>query len=160
MTVTTTLATLAVRFLAIDVTGQPDVARVLTTLHDAINLADFPVAVLVKAKGNTDARLVQETLGSPGLGTHRYFVQFYIFLAGAQVPTPEAAALLEPWGQALMVALLADQTLGGAVAFIGDDDSGELLTYQEGLIPWIDKNQYWGLKGLLPVTEHISTTVG
>lgn len=160
MTVTTALAALAVRFQAIDVTGQPDIARVHTALHEALNLADFPVAVLVKAKAGAEHVLAQQTMGSPGLGRHSYQVQWFIFIASASVPTPEASARLEPWGQAVMVALLADQTLSGAVAHIGDDDTGLLTTYQEGLIPWIDNKQYWGLKGLLPVTENILTPVG
>lgn len=160
MSVTTALAALAVRFAAIDVTGQPDPARVLTTLKEAVNLADFPVVVLHKAAGNAEHVLAQETVGSPGMGAHRYQVQFYILVAGSQVPQAEAIDRLQPWGQALLVALLADQTLSGAVAFIGDDATGELCTYQEGLIPWIDNKQYWGLKGLLPVTEHLSTPVG
>jgi len=160
MSVTTALAALAVRFAAIDVTGQPDPVRVLTTLKEAVNLADFPVVVLTKAKGQTEHSLAQETMGSPGLALHRYSVQFHIFIAGAQVPIAEADERLQPWAQALLVALLADQTLSGAVAFIGDDATGELCTYQEGLIPWIDNKQYWGLKGLLPVTEHLSTPVG
>lgn len=160
MTVTATLAALATRFSAIDVTGQADPARVLTTLKEAVNLADFPVVVLHKAAGNTEHVLAQETLGSPGLAQHRYLVQFYILVGGSQLPQAEAVDRLQPWGQALLVALLADQTLGGAVAFIGDDATGELCTYQEGLIPWIDQKQYWGLKGLLPVTENISTPIG
>lgn len=160
MTVTTTLAALAVRFAAIDVSGQADIARVHTSLREAVNLADFPCAVLTKALGNAEHVLRQEALGSNGLAAHVYQVQFHIFVAGPQTPTAEAAAKLEPWGQALLVALLADQTLGGAVSFIGDAETGDLCTYQEGLISWIDKSQYWGLKGLLPVTELISAPVG
>lgn len=161
MTVAQALTALAVRFLAIDVAGQSDPLRAVTTLRDAVNVSDFPLVVLRKATGATVHTLGQETLGLPGLGLDRYQVEWHILIAPASVPTEEADELLQPWGRALLVALLADLSLGGAVHSIGEIDStGRLCDYQQGLVTWIDSNRYWGLRGLLQIQELVSAPVG
>lgn len=126
--------------------------------REAVSVGDFPTIILALAP-QIDQGWRIEALG---LGRHDYKIAIHVFLGPRQMPLNELHARALPWPALLAAALMADQTLGGAVMFIGPGDQGwdgtPFFTYRVQPIPWSD-GVYWGIKALLPVTEKVPLTM-
>lgn len=156
MSIATTKAALRAVLLGI---GQPrGLAKVYADPKEATSIAEFPCAIISLAPG-VDQVWSQ---AAQGLARHDYTIMIYLFVGQRQSPIGELTQRAEQWPEPIMAALFSSLTLGGAVEWIGDVDTPMLFTYQEGQIQWglTEKDQYWGLKIRLPVTEKISQEMG
>lgn len=123
--------------------------RVYDNPAEAVSLGDFPCAILGLAPQ------VNHTWGRKALqlGVHKYTINVWLFVGSRQNSLPRLHERILGWPQAVADVILADQTLGGAVAYTGDGGAtGELFRYQVGEIVWAD-GAYFGLQFYLPVAQ-------
>jgi hypothetical protein len=157
LSVAATLTLLAARLATI--TSPQALTSIYADPKEAVSLGEFP-CMLLALDPLLPHNIVEETVGQPGLMRHDYTVAGFLFVGQRNTPLAELHSRVLPWPEAIGKALIADLTLGGAVAFIGfGDDTRRLYTYQIGPIAWAD-GEYWGIKWQIPVTEKISTLVG
>ncbi len=161
MTVSAVFTSLATKLLAANPTPAPALSRVITDLSNRWDAGGCPLAI-IRMASDVDNAVSSETLGQPGLVRHSYLARILIFQG--PFTTPDIIDQFHNdskyWPAALAAVFAADMTLGGTVAFIGDDLTLKLFDYRVGVIPWLDSTNYWGLTVTLPVTEKISTNVG
>lgn len=137
-------------------TCDPAPARVYANPAEAVSLGDFPCIVLGLAP-NQENSWNMESLGQ---GRNDYTVAMWVFVGSRQTGLQELYGRILPWPKAIADVLVADMTLGGQVAFIGDaQNSNNFFKYSPKIIPWGDGN-YFGLEILLPVTERGVQTMG
>jgi hypothetical protein len=159
MTVITALTALRTRLLTITPPADPGgTLQVYADPRDAISGGNFPCIFLALAP-QVDHAWNIETLGQPGYGRHDYLAALYLSVALTSMPLNQRHARILPWPELIMRALAANVTLGGYVHHIGDETTGKLWTYRVQSTQWAD-GSYWGLRGLVPVTEKQSMDVG
>ena len=122
---------------------------------DAVSGGNFPCMYLALAP-LMEHGFKLETMG--GVVRHTPTIAIYLSICTLQVPLNERHALLLPWPELITAALVARLKLGGAVQFIGNDGE-QLWTYRPQATAWAD-GMYWGLRGLLPVTDKIVMALG
>jgi hypothetical protein len=159
MTVKATIAALKIRLALVDptlvdpTTDQIPLARIYTDPAEAVNLSDFPLAILYLAP-QTQNTITEEALN---YASDRYTIRIKLLIGDRNTGLEELHARVLPWPRAIAIALLADLKLSGAVQFIGaSDPSGKLFDYTYGPQPWGDSS-YFGFNIDLPVCEWFQT---
>lgn len=152
MSVDTALAALKTRLATI--TTPQTLKKIYDDPKEATSLGEFPCAILSLAPAVEH----RWSMAANGLARHDYSATIWLFVGMRETPIGELHSRALQWPEPLAQALYASVTLGGAVLFIGDGETGGLFTYQIGPIQWgLDEQaRYFGLKITLPIVEKIS----
>jgi hypothetical protein len=123
--------------------------------QSAISGANMPSLMLALAP-NVDHYWRTQTNAS-GLARHDYLVAVYLSVALMTMKLNERHARVLGWPEAIQRSLAQNRTLSGQVAFIGNKEY--VWSYRIQPTQWAD-GTYWGLKGIIPVTEKQTMTMG
>jgi hypothetical protein len=157
MSIANTLTAIGNKLLLATPQTQPKLVRVYSNPAEAVNMADFPCAILALAPGQQN-QWAFETAG--GWGRNDYTVAIWLLVGARTTGINELYGRMVDWPKAIADVLAADITLSGQVAFIGDEhNSNQLFQWSPKLIPWAD-GTYFGLEFLLPVCERFVQTIG
>lgn len=153
------LTELATVLATTDATPEPAFRYIYENPAEAVNLEDFPIAVICLMPGAEQAWRM-ESMGQPGEIQHDYVAAVYVLLGMMGTGLEELHERAALWPQALAVALAAHLKLGQArIVKIGYREDNKLFTYKMGPIEW-GKQIYFGLTLTVPMRELIRTPVG
>lgn len=153
------LTELATYIALADPSPQPALRHVYGNPAEAINLEEFPVAVIALMPGAEQAWRM-ESMGQPGEIQHDYIASVYVLLGMMGTGLEELHERAAYWPEALATALVAHLKLGqAAIVKVGYREDNKLFTYKVGPITW-GKQLYFGLTLTVPMRELIRTPVG
>jgi hypothetical protein len=166
MTIKATIAALQTKLKAVDpatvdsTTDQIPLAVIYTDPKEAVNLSEFPLAILYLAP-QTQHSIMQEAVS---YAVDHYTIRIQLFLGDRNTGLEELHQRVLPWPRAIATTLLADLTLGGAVQYIGSsspgaNEDGKFFDYNYGPKQWGD-SMYFGYTIDLPVCEWFQTRMG
>lgn len=137
------------------ITSPQAFAKVYDQPKEATSIGEMPCAII----SLTPQAEHTWRMAAVGLGRNDYTLTIWIFVGNRSSNLGDLISRSELWIEPIADALFASITLDDAVEWIGAGDSDALFTYQMGPIAW-EKEEYFGLKLILPVTEKPDQEMG